>query len=300
MKIMHDEGRGAWLYAIDAVGNSLPEAILNGLDQACEAVDRIAERVRSRERGADYHVIDIVLKCPAAEILGVEATLHWTQAQPDLPAFFPMNSLVFWAAVARLPRPEPRIVQRIDKFFARIDALNAAMEFSPPRCSQAYLLGEFEAMMLASGQRHFVPCYTTLLRHWDMEHETPEQHDTINTLVMAHGPCPEIDDLIATRLIEAPGQHGFEQFQELHPKIAEWYGDPLASPVYTCAAAKMAQRGVTNLAPLQEIFATDWRDSREFHSPEPVQQAPDESDRRAGPPRRGGRLRWRALAEQRK
>lgn len=97
-------------------------------------------------------------------------------------------------------------------------------------------------MMLAAANRHYLPYYTSLLRHWDMEHCTREQYDTITELALAHGPCPEVDDLIATRLIEAPGQHGFEQFQELHPKIVERYGDPLESPVHECAAQKMARK----------------------------------------------------------
>jgi hypothetical protein len=151
-------------------------------------------------------------------------------------------------------------VQKVRAFFARIAAQNAIMKYSQFRCSQAYLLGEFEAMMLAVANRQYVLCYTSLLRHWDMEHESREQYDSINDLVMAQGPCPEVDDLIATRLIEAPGQHGFEQFQELHAKIVEWYGDPLESPVYKCAEQKMKQSGVTDHTALQEIFTTDWSD----------------------------------------
>jgi nitroreductase len=260
MKLHYDEGRRAQVYAIEAVGNSLTEAVRNGLDQACEAVDRIVEGARREEKPTDYHVIDIVLRCPEAELLRAEATTYWAQAEPNLQAFFPMNSLVFWAAVTKLPEPEPEIVQKVHAFFARIAAQNAIMKYSQFRCSQAYLLGEFEAMMLAVANRQYVPCYTSLLRHWDMEHESREQYDSINDLVMAHGPCPEVDDLIATRLIEAPGQHGFEQFQELHAKIVEWYGDPLESPVYKCAEQKMKQSGVTDHTALQEIFMTDWSD----------------------------------------
>jgi hypothetical protein len=210
-----------------------------------------------------------------------------------------MNSLVFWAAVAKLPNPEPEIAQKARAFFARIAAQNAIIEDSKFRCSDAYLLGEFEAMMLAAANRQYVPCYTSLLRHWDMSHGSREQYYTINELVLAHGPCPEVDDLIATRLTEAPG-HGFEQFQELLPKIVEWYGDPLESPVYKCAAQKMERMGVTDHTGLQEVFATERRATREILSPEQVEQAPHEVGRSACPPRRGGRLRWRALAEQRK
>lgn len=260
MKVSHDEGRRAQVYAIVAEGNTLSEAVCNGLVQACEAVDKIAEGAHRAEKPACYHIIDIVLRCPGADLLGAEATAYWAQAQPNLETFFPMNSLVFWAAVAKQPAPDPEILDKIQAFFARIDAQNAEMEYSQFRCSDAYLLGEFEAMMLAAANPLYLPCYTSLLRHWDMSHGTREQYDTINELALAHGPCPEVDDLIATRLVEAPGQHGFEQFQELHPKIVEWYGDPLASPVYKCAAQKMERMGVTDLSALQEVFATDWSD----------------------------------------
>jgi hypothetical protein len=260
MKVEYIKSDCAYVYVIEAAGNSLTEAVQSGLDQACDAVDRIVEMVHVGEKTSDSYayVIDIALKCPDAELLGEEVTTNWAQAETNLQNFFPMNSLVFWAVIAKWPEPEPQFVQKIHAFFARIAAQNADMTYSNLNSSHAYRLGEFEAMMLAAANRQYLPCYTSLLRHWDMLHGTSQQYDTINELALAHGPCPEVDDLIATRLTEAPGPHGFEQFQELYPKIVEWYGDPLESPVYKCAEQKMARLGSTNHTALQQVFAGDW------------------------------------------
>lgn len=117
--------------------------------------------------------------------------------------------------------------------------------------------GEFEAFILAGIKKEFVPIYSRLLRHWDMEHAV-WPYEVINQLVKKYGPCPEIDELIATRLVEAPGHNGFDQFKELHPLIREWYGDPAASPVYEAAERKLRNLGFDDVDALREVFGIEW------------------------------------------
>lgn len=113
MKVAYNTENLAQVYLIEATGNSLTEAVRSGLDQGCDAVDRIVEVERGGKKApTTYHyVIDIALKCPGAERLHAEATAYWAQAEPNLQNFFPKNSAVFWSVVAKLPDPEPVIVQ---------------------------------------------------------------------------------------------------------------------------------------------------------------------------------------------
>ncbi len=251
-----EKTRNGHIIYIEAKGDTLEDAVIEGLSQACNAVDKIADLLAEGETGTEK-VIDITLICPNAAGMRQAILSYWEQAEPNLAGFFPLTSLVFWSVVAKLETPPAEVTRKLEDYFTRIETLISGGEQIP--CSIAYSLGEFEAMILASANRKYIPFYTRLLRCWDMTHESHQHYQTIGDLARGQGPCPEVDDLITTRLVEAPGLHGFDQFKELYPFICEWYGDLLASPVFAAAREKMRTLGYDpDGDALREVFAGEW------------------------------------------
>lgn len=91
-------------------------------------------------------------------------------------------------------------------------------------------LAELGITVFACAQVEFVPLFTRFLRVWDMDHEV-NQSDAIITIVQQHGVCPETEELLFTRSVEAQGQTGHGDFEEVADLFAAHHGGLAKAPL---------------------------------------------------------------------
>ena len=255
MQIEINKEQMARVFVIRAEGDVVTSVLSTALAEACEALRVISET--GNEGGWWYNALDIEIDCPPAADLRKLATEFWDRDWRQMDGSFSKNSFAFWYVLGHVAVEVPKLREAVDAFFAQVAELSKQPKTEGLRSADVFAFGEFEATILAGISRAFVPCYARLIATCDMEHAV-WPYDVIASLVEKYGPCPEIDDLIATRLVEAPGHNGFDQFKELHPRIREWYGDPVASPVYAAAERKYLALGLGDVEGLREVFETDW------------------------------------------
>jgi hypothetical protein len=93
------------------------------------------------------------------------------------------------------------------------------------------LFGEPMLASMAMANRRFIPYYTECLRYWDMESEV-YQNDEIFRIVKKYGFIKPVEDLLVVRIVENPGQEGYEILNVLYPLIKDYYGDFARTPFF--------------------------------------------------------------------
>lgn len=221
MKIEFDQGRDAQIYVVRAKGNTIAEAAMAGLAQACDAVDRIAQTAGS-DVGAGHAILDIDLDCEAAADLRQEALTFWDSLAFRLDPDFPAKSFAFWLVVGRLQDPPAPLVEQIDDFFNRIEAVISRDDVWQVRSTSENNFGQFEGQLLSYGNPAYLSCYMRLMPHWDMGHT--DILAFVNDIVDMYGRSSEIETLIPEGLIDYANENGFRMSESPFAPVYEWLG----------------------------------------------------------------------------
>lgn len=245
--------QGRQIYAIHQAAPSFQDAAHAAILDTKTALACIAAQLDT-PRAPSTHMVEITTSQPGVDAV---APLPDPQQQPFLEALgLSLPSVIFWCGLSRAARVDAPLSAAVEDLYAAMAALVARWNHrkpSPLMAGAAHHFGQSETLLLAYHNQALVPLYAQMLSAWDMSHEG-SQGDDIDLLIDRHGPCPQIDALIAARLVDGPGQHGFDQFTRLLPRIADWHGTPSQSAVFDQAALRMQARGVTDLTALRQVF----------------------------------------------
>lgn len=265
--VRYDEDQMALVYQMRREGSNFLDAAKETLVDARSIVAQIGAKSDVATSSIYSVILDLGVTYPGGtdddDAIMQDYRMKWASdviPPSTVSVTAPVHVLSFWCKLGSAAPGSPDLMKVLADFFDEVE--NAVSRWNASEAwsiggFQNFQFGEFESQVLAMQDTRLMPFYTRLLSHWDMEHSAEHEY-TIDRLVERHGPCAAIDDLIAARLIDGAGNTGFEQFQELWPKIKEWYGDPLTSPVFKCAETRMKRRGVTELGPLRDVFSGNW------------------------------------------
>jgi hypothetical protein len=197
-----------------------PTAFLPGRQRA-QKVDQLFEALEViQARMSDNEIYYFALDVGGSHRTGEEFN-PWTN-----------KNIADWGRLAIRPELRPRLKEWLGALATLLkDAQSSGRSTASLWELDEYQLGEAAASACAFVDVSLVPCYTRLLRLWDMDHEV-RQFDTINEIIEHHGICAQTEELLYVRTVEARGQTGDGQIEHLLPILNKAYGDFTTSTLF--------------------------------------------------------------------
>ncbi|QDC08163.1 hypothetical protein FHY55_02400 [Oceanicola sp. D3] len=151
----------------------------------------------------------------------------WREEDSAFDPWASPHSLAIWKRLARTRD----LHARLEAWLLEVERMMAFSLFDGMYESETCHFCEPLISTLALSNPRFVPHYARFMRHWDMSREQ-RQRDTIDQIVRRHGITPETEDLLFTRVVQAPGKTGEAQVEGLMDVLNRAYGDFMTSPLY--------------------------------------------------------------------
>lgn len=209
--------------------------IAKTFDEMDEALGVFANRLR--EDKIYFFGINIRCKRPFLSRLlpvfnGREAKKYVRSANEEFSqawAHYPNNSFNpweamcpdFWLAALTKEALHPRIKEWITKLENLLIAANQSNRSTASLWEHDEIqFGEPLVTLLALHDKEFVPCYSSLMRHWDMGHEV-NQINEIEQIVRKYGICKETEELLFHRVSDRDAQWHIDQIETLLPFLLE-------------------------------------------------------------------------------
>lgn len=213
-QFLSDQRYGQVVYSVNGHDITTQQGLRAALAEMIALLGQIEELLK--ERNINY--------------FGLDPTGNW---RPDQGMFDPWqeDGVGFWAAIAADSGLRKDAMVWFDAVTALIKRSEKLQSWSESlwECDTSQL-GEFGAAVCAIQDLAFVPVYTQFLRLWDMDHEV-NQSETISMIVQKHGLCPETEDLLYTRCVDAQGQGGFTELEGASDLLEDKYDNLAEAPL---------------------------------------------------------------------
>lgn len=135
------------------------------------------------------------------------------------------EEIEFWDALCKKPKAFPAA----EKYLKQCIKIVKKDPYNTWEADEIPLAGK-TAYQLAMADKRFIPYYSELLGHWDMDHEV-YQGGHINEMIDKYGWCQEVESLLIARASVGAGQHGTQQIRD-NEEFIRAHNSPLVESAF--------------------------------------------------------------------